>query len=95
MRTSYLVDSGASRDGLPKGYFPAPGVRTPAARKTSVRSSNGVARTIIQQLQMPRLLPGGTVAQEARDVLQIRGPPVLSIGRLAEENDAPTCFVYG
>ena len=44
---------------------------------------------------MPRLLPGGTVAQEARDVLQIRGPPVLSMGRLVEENEAPTCFVYG
>ena len=78
-----------------KGYFPPPGAHAPAARETSVRSSNGVAKTIIQRLQMPRRLPGGAVAQEGRDVLQIRGPPVLSMGRLVEETERPTCFVYG
>ena len=74
MSTTYLVDSGASRDGSPLGFFPTRDVSTGDIRRTSVRSSNGIAQTIVQRLNMPRLLPGGTPSQERRDVLQINGP---------------------
>ena len=93
MRTSHLADSGASRDGVPKGYFPPPGAGAPPARVASVSSSNGITKAIIQKLRVPRLLPGGATA-EACEVLHIRGPPVLSMGRMVEEADMSTCFVY-
>ena len=54
MKTVFLVDSGASRDGLPVQHF----LTYPAAlRETAVTSSNGVARGLMYTHgHMPRLL---------------------------------------
>ena len=95
MAVSYLVDSGASRDGLPSGFFPQGGER----RETGLRSSNGMVRTWIQKLFMPRLRrPTATtnedLATEAREVLHIKGPPVISMGRTITASPTPMLFCY-
>ena len=95
MGVSYLVDSGASRDGLPPEHFPQGG----PTRETALRSSNGIAKTLVQKLRMPRLLPmisdiTQDVSTEDRDVLHIRGPPVLSMGRSVVSSQAPCAFIY-